>query len=1403
VGEPKSGWGLIRSLGRAAIFGVLLLRAAASPAQGAGGEAVISPAEDYGKLPLTFEASRGPWSGEVKFAARGNGYTVFLSPTEMVLALQSGQSAVDSRRLFPQSGISGPLPRTNVSGPRRMETRNWEIEKRQSKIENPKSEIANPLPPVILRMKLAGANPAAKVTGLDKLPGKSNYFIGNDPKQWRANVPNYARVKYEQILPGIDLVFYGNQRQLEFDFVIAPGVDPGAIRLAIETGNRKFEKRKSKLENPKTKICIDADGDLVISIDGSELRFHKPVVYQPEESRQLSVVSSQLQDETGAANPKSQIQNRKFMDAHYVLVANNEVRFKVSGYDKTRPLVIDPVMTYSTYLGGTGLDYANGIAVDAAGNAYVVGYTNSTDFPLSNPAQAAPGGGTCGSGLDIYPCFDVFVAKLNAAGTALVYSTYIGGSGEDYGMGIALDASTGSACVTGYTNSADFPLANPIQPSLGGGYDAFAVKLDPGGTALTYSTYLGGSGDDYAYGVALAPGGDALLAGFTSSADFPTTPGAVEGVYGGGPYDAFISRLDATGTLLVYATYLGGSGEDYAARVAIDAAGNATVTGYTNSADYPVAGASQGTYAGGVCGAEPSTFPCFDAFVTQLSAQGTALGYSTYLGGMGSDYGYGIAVDGDGNAFVAGLTTSTDFPVTAGAFQTAGGGASVDAFVTKLSPTGAAVYSTYLGGLGADAALDIAVDGAGNAYVTGYSFGGSFPLASPLQSATGSHYDAFLAKLNAAGTALVFSTYLGGSGQEKGHGVAVDPSGNAYITGGTFSTDFPVTAGAFQSGYAGGSFEGFVAKMANLRLPVVTPQETGFTFPDQGVATTSPAQAVSFANRGDSELIISGVAASGDFSQTNDCASPLAPGARCTLEITFSPTEMGPRFGSLAVEHSAWGSPFVVRLAGNGVAAPRLEISPAALSFGDQPNGTTSAPQTVTLSNDGQAVLSTSSIAVSDDFAVTHTCAQSVPVGDSCTLTVTFAPSAPGLIAGAVTIVDNAPGSPHVIGLAGTGLGAAVALSPTSLTFGEQLVETASQPLALAVTNSGNLPLEVASITTAGEFMQTNNCGGSVEAGAGCAIQVTFTPTAQGERTGALSISHNGYGSPATVNLSGTGVAPIINLSPSELLFGEQPVGTTSPPRTVTLNNSGSAPLNILGIEATGDFAQTNNCPGSVAVGTGCAITVIFSPVVAGPHAGTVAITHNPTSESFIATLSGMGTDFSISASPTAATVSAGETTAFSLTVTPIAGFSRQVSLTCSGAPKAAACSVAPDEVTVNGSGTGTAMVTITTTARSTVPPRGDGPEEFPPSSGDTLRLLWLSTMMFLTLAGWRSQRRRAWAGLGGVLLSAALWAACGGGGSASTPVVKQGTPAGTYPLTVSASSEGITRSATVTLRVN
>ena len=470
------------------------------------------------------------------------------------------------------------------------------------------------------------------------------------------------------------------------------------------------------------------------------------------------------------------------------------------GYNHQTPLIIDPGLVYSTFLGGTSLDEGVDIAVDDIGNTYITGRTTSTNFPITAGAfDTTYNGGT-----------DAFVTKLNAAGSALIYSTYVGGDRNDQGLGISVD-DTGHAYITGVTLSRDFPTtAGAFDIFANGGIDAFVTKLNAAGSALLYSTYLGGTGNDQGLGISVDDTGDAYITGFTESANFPTTAGAFDTTYNGNR-DAFVTKLNATGSALLYSTYLGGAAGDQGNGISVDDTGNAYITGLTSSVDFPTtAGAFDTTYNGST-----------DAFVTKLNAAGGALLYSTYLGGTDLDQGRGIAVDDTGNAYITGLTSSNDFPTTAGAFDTTYNG-STDAFVTKLNAAGnTLLYSTYLGGTDLDQGDGMTVDGTGNAYITGFTESANFPTtAGAFDTTYNGNRDAFVTKLNAAGSALLYSTYVGGTDLDQGRGIDVDGLGNAYITGITNSADFPTTAGAFDTTY-NGSTDAFVTKLNTIPDPTI------------------------------------------------------------------------------------------------------------------------------------------------------------------------------------------------------------------------------------------------------------------------------------------------------------------------------------------------------------------------------------------------------------------------------------------------------------------------------------------------------------------------------------------------------------------------------------------------------
>ncbi|MEJ2008722.1 MAG: SBBP repeat-containing protein, partial [Acidobacteriota bacterium] len=1006
----------------------------------------------FASLPLTFEQNRGQTDPAVKFLARGSGYAIFFTEKEAVMSLQ--------RRL---SKPSEPFGADALAG-------------RGARQKNPLKDV--------LHLRWVGADTTPRVEGLDKESSKSNYLIGNNPAKWVRGVPVYSRVKYCDVYPGIGVVYYGNQRELEFDVDVAPGADPGLLRLKVAG---------THLRNAH--LHIDRQGDLVVHTKAGDVRFHKPRAYQPD------------------GNAKS---GKRFLEARYVLEKDGQVGFEVGNYDRTEPLVIDPVLSYSTYLGGTDYNYATGIAVDTSGNTYITGYTSSVDFPVSGGVQGTFAGGSCDTEVNTAPCFDAFVAKLNPQGSALVYSTYLGGTGDDRGVRIAVD-SGGEAYVAGFTDSLDFPTAGPLQSANGGGacgttaypepcYDAFVARLSASGSSLFYSTYLGGTGDDFASSITVDSSGDAYVGGLTSASDFPVTSGALQTSYGGGPFDGFVAKINPSGTALVYSTYLGGSQEDHVNDVVLDSSGNAYLTGQTNSSNFLIQGGFQPKYTAGTCGSALSSTPCFEGFVSKLNATGSALVYSSYLGGTAASYGTGIALDSSGAAYVAGWTTSKDFPVTEGAFDTKWSG-SDEAFVAKIAPAGDAIgYATYLGSINPDQANAIAVDSSGDAWIAGYAYGGKLPVASPLQADSGGLYDAFVSEFNPTGSNLLFSTYLGGTGDEAANDLALDSSGNIYLAGDTFSTDFPVTTSAMTTGYTGGSYAAWIARISPLNAAGLTAVPNPLVFASQEIDTTSAASTLKLGDAGSAMLSISGISVTGDFKETNPCGGTVSSGTQCAISVTFTPTAIGTRTGTLVIKDSAAGSPHTVKLSGFGTSGA-VSLSATSLSFGLVPVDTTST-QTVTLTNTAQSPLDISSIQAGGGYTEKNTCGTTVNPDTSCSITVSFTPDSLGTIVGTVAVTDTAPGSPQTITLTGTGATPpAASLSPSSLTFGSQTVGTTSLPQTATLTNTGGSPMAITGIEASGNYAESDDCGTTLAPSGSCAIAVTFTPEQTGKETGTLSIN--------------------------------------------------------------------------------------------------------------------------------------------------------------------------------------------------------------------------------------------------------------------------------------------------------
>ncbi|MCX6361451.1 MAG: hypothetical protein NT029_16730 [Armatimonadetes bacterium] len=590
-------------------------------------------------LPLMFEKNTGHWPGEVQFVARSGQGTLFLTKREIVLSLRKGDKAT------------------------------------------------------ALRLKLQGSNPMAIASGLDKQPGTVNYFIGNDARKWRTKVPTYSRARLAGVYPGIDLVTYGagKSRALEYDFVVEPGADPKRIRMAVSGA----------------KSLRSVDGKLVASTSCGDVTLNRPYAYQTINGVRKQVACS-------------------------FTLEQNTVAFQVARYDASRPLVVDPTLEYSTLLGGEASDAANGVALDAAGAAVICGKSQSALFPATTGAyQPTHGGG-----------LDAFVTKLNAAGTAADFTTYLGSINDDQALALAVDTD-GAITICGYAGDAFPTTAGAFQTANGGFSDAFVSRLNSNGTALVYSTYVGGAFDDTAYAVAVDTLGAATICGQAGGA-FPTTTGAYDTTHGG-TYDVFVTKLNATGTALVYSTLLGGAGSDTAYGIAIDSAGAATICGATTSSTFPVTASYQTTRG--------STT---DAFVTKLNATGTELVYSTFLGGGGVDYARAIAIGADGNAVVHGYTGSSNFPTTAGAYQTAKF-ATQDGFITKLNAAGTAlIYSTYLGGSSAKYSYGLALAADGAPVVCGYVGGPGFATtADALQATYGSGGDAYIARLDASGATLL------------------------------------------------------------------------------------------------------------------------------------------------------------------------------------------------------------------------------------------------------------------------------------------------------------------------------------------------------------------------------------------------------------------------------------------------------------------------------------------------------------------------------------------------------------------------------------------------------------------------------------------------------------------------
>jgi hypothetical protein len=650
--------------------------------------------------PLRFERNQGQTDRRVRFVSRNPRFTLFLTDTALVVSLPRSHDTLSS-----------------------------------------------------VRMTFEGARPTAAIEGVGDVTGLNNYFRGHDSSAWQGGVKGYGSVRYTGIYRGIDLVLYGRERHVEYDFIVAPRANPALIRLRIDGGAPS----------------VDDSGDLRIATGAGIVTLSRPVVYQD--------------------GPRG----RHRIDGGYVRLSRRDVGFRIGRYDRSLPLVIDPVLAYSTYLGGSDWDFASDLTVDAAGNAYVCGYTASLNFPTTI-GQTLYGGS-----------YDAFVAKLRPDGT-LAWATYLGGSGFDNCGTLAVDAQ-GFVYTAGGTTSPDFPVHGGVQSTLNGTDDGFIAKLTPDGSTIVYSSYLGGSGSDGVAAVAIDRSGAAYVTGVTTAGDFPLVA-PIRSQYGGGFTDAFVAKVTAAGDELEFSTLMGGNDSDEPSSIALGPGGDIFVGGMTRSSDFPVVAPLQPQYHG-----------LFDGFLFKLSPDASTVLYSTYLGTPDFDAVGDLKPFDDGTLLVAGYA-GFGFPVTPGVFGPYTHGRT-DAFVSRLSADGARfVFSTYFGGNGDDGA-NVDVDPAGHLWIAGNTTSTNLPLNNALQPANGDggwYQDAYVAELSSDATELLFSTYLGGSDIDSGIGFGVDGLGNVYLAGQTASTDFPTVDPIL--GAASGPRDAFVARIVMNHAPV-------------------------------------------------------------------------------------------------------------------------------------------------------------------------------------------------------------------------------------------------------------------------------------------------------------------------------------------------------------------------------------------------------------------------------------------------------------------------------------------------------------------------------------------------------------------------------------------------------
>ncbi len=1046
-------------------------------------------------LPATFEPNRGQADPSVEFLSRGPGYSLFLTQSSAFLSIP--------RPLAPSSD----QPAANRFS--------------------------------LLELNFVGSNRHSSAEGLVLQPNRSNYFLGNRADQQHSDVPNYARVRYPSVYPGIDLVFHGDPSHLEFDLNLAPGADPRRIRFRLHGAK---------------KLALDSSGDLIAKVDSTEFRLRRPVAFQPANGGERAVA------------------------AEFALSSNGEIGFRLGAFDPSLPLTIDPVLSYASFLGGSGADTAFAVALDPQHNFYVSGETASSNLPISAGVQDAFGGAT-----------DAFVLKLKADGSGLAYSTFLGGNLTDASQALAVD-SLGNVYVTGFTSSLNFPTKNALQPALAGGQDIFITKLGPDGASLVFSTYLGGTGLDTIAAIALDSSNNVVLAGTTKSTDFPVV-NALEPTLTGtaGNSDAFVAKLKADGSGLVFSTYFGGTGVDGATGVAVSSTGNIWVSGGTGSTDLPVVNALQPAFGGGgVTNVSPG-----DAFLAEFKPDGSALLFSTFWGGSGQEQATSLSLDASDNVFLVGITSSTDFPTRSALQPQLATTTGFNAFITKFSADGStAPFSTYFGGSGSDLAFGSATDSSGNIFISGSTSSTNLPVVNAIQSSNlGGATDGFVSEISADGSALLFSTYLGGTGADSFNRTAVDSSG-VYLVGSTDSSDFP-TMGTLVNTF-GGATDGVIVRLAgftpapDLALSMshtgnfATSTDGSYTLTVSNVGNGPTAAAITFTDTLPTSLTYSSASGTnwtcGATSQIVTCTNPgpVAAGATSTFTLSVQIAANPPASITNTASVSVAGDTNSSNDSATDIAS--IGVAPIiAIAFGDSTIGlNASTSLTFTLSNPGGVGFTglafsdtlPAGLVVATPNAITSTCAGAttatagstsialtggtLTAGASCTVVVSVTATTTGVFNDSAPVTSTNGGAGNTSSASLTVIAPftlASSFNPSSILINgiSTLSFTFNNPNASGTLASDTFvnyfpvgvvlasPLTYASTctstvaTTSGDGTSFTMAGFTLSAGASCKLTIQVTGTTAGTFTNSLALNSAIAGpsntSTATLTVSPSSIA--------------------------------------------------------------------------------------------------------------------------------------------------------------------------------------------------------------------------------------------------------------------------------------